>query len=180
MSLRHAILGFLSTSPKTGYDLQKKIDLSIQHFWPSTQSQVYRTLKELEADALIRCEIEYQSDKPNKKIYCLTDKGSDELLRWLSEPLKTAPHRNQFLVQLFFSRSVSTQTIVANLTSYRRELEERLHFLKAGEGQSRIALGSTAQERLLYRLIVENGICLLESEIGWVDRSREALQEAAS
>ena len=53
MSLRHAILGFLSFQPFTGYDLKKAFDRSVRHFWPATQSQIYRTLAELDADGLI-------------------------------------------------------------------------------------------------------------------------------
>ena len=38
MSLKHAILGFLSFAPLTGYDLKKAFDRSVQHFWPANQS----------------------------------------------------------------------------------------------------------------------------------------------
>lgn len=169
MSLKHAILGFLSITPKTGYEIQKKIDFTIQHFWPTTQSQIYRTLKELEEGQLIACEIQYQREKPNKKIYSLTGKGSQELTCWLAEPHKASPHRNQFLVQLFFSKDVPPETILSNFAYYRQELETSLQFLKFGDAQKRIELGQTAQEKLLFQIIVENGICLLESEIGWVD-----------
>ena len=35
MSLKHAILGFLSLQPMTGYDLKKAFDQSVRHFWPA-------------------------------------------------------------------------------------------------------------------------------------------------
>ena len=47
MSLEFAILGFLSYHPSTGYDLKKMFDVSIRHFWPADQSQIYRTLARL-------------------------------------------------------------------------------------------------------------------------------------
>ncbi len=169
MSLKYAILGFLNNSPKTGYDLQKKIEMTIQHFWPSTQSQIYRTLKELEADTLIRSEVIYQSDKPNRVVYSITPSGSEDLTRWLSAPLQTTPHRDPLLVQLFFSRNVPTEVIIANLLEYRKTLEEKLAFLNGNEAQSRIALGAAEKEEALFEIIVDNGIRLLESEINWVD-----------
>jgi hypothetical protein len=49
MCLKHAILGILSFSPMTGYDLKKAFDRSVRHFWPVNQSQIYRTLAELDA-----------------------------------------------------------------------------------------------------------------------------------
>ncbi len=177
MSLRHAILGFLNVSPKTGYEIQKKVDFTIQHFWPTTQSQIYRTLKELQDEDLIQCEVHYQSEKPNKKMYSLSEKGITELLRWLNEPHPAAPHRNSFLVQLFFSKGIPSETIISNLSHYRQDLENRLHFLKSGDVQSRIELGQSPQENVLFQIIVENGISLLESEIGWVDSSILKLQQ---
>ena len=44
MSLDHAILGFLALEPMSGYDLKRVFDQSVQHFWPATQSQIYRSL----------------------------------------------------------------------------------------------------------------------------------------
>lgn len=176
MSLKHAILGFLNNSPKTGYDLQKKIEITIQHFWPSTQSQIYRTLKELETDALIRSEIVYQSDKPNRVVYSITQSGGDELTRWLSAPLQAAPHRDPLLVQLFFSRNVSTDVIIANLLEHRKTLEEKLSFLKGDEARTRVGLGVGNKEEALFRIIVDNGIRLLESEINWVDDAVKKLR----
>ena len=47
MSLDFAILGFLSYSPFTGYDLKKFFDQSVRHFWTADQSQIYRILARL-------------------------------------------------------------------------------------------------------------------------------------
>lgn len=177
MSLKYTILGFLNNSPKSGYDLQKKIEMTIQHFWPSTQSQIYRTLKELETDTLIRSEIVYQSDKPNRVVYSITPVGVDELTHWLSAPLQASPHRDPLLVQLFFSRNVPTDVIIANLLEHRRTLEEKLAFLNGEEARSRVGLGIGIKEETLFRIIVDNGICLLESEISWVDDAVRKLRD---
>jgi PadR family transcriptional regulator AphA len=52
MSLDHAILGFLSYSPFTGYDLKKFFDQSVRHFWLADQSQIYRTLSRLNEESM--------------------------------------------------------------------------------------------------------------------------------
>lgn len=87
MSLKHTILGFLSTQDLSGYDLQKKIENTINHFWPSTQSQIYRTLKELIDDGHVDMQIIYQDEKPNKKLYSITANGKKELNHWLGSNL---------------------------------------------------------------------------------------------
>ena len=125
MSLEFTILGFLNKGPKTGYELQKKIEKSINHFWTSTQSQIYRTLNKLAEDALIVSEIHYQDEKPNKKVYTITERGKDELIRWLSSPINIPNHRNPFLVQLFFSGdNIDIKTIKSNLIHYKKKWSE--------------------------------------------------------
>ena len=53
MSLKHAILGFLSFKPLSGYDLKKAFDNSVRHFWPANQSQIYRTLSQMTDEGLV-------------------------------------------------------------------------------------------------------------------------------
>ncbi|MFD1050558.1 PadR family transcriptional regulator, partial [Kibdelosporangium lantanae] len=50
MSLRHAVLGLLSTGPASGYDLLKRFEISLANVWPATQSQLYSELNRM-ADA---------------------------------------------------------------------------------------------------------------------------------
>lgn len=176
MSLKYTVLGFLKNSPKTGYDLQKKIEETISHFWPSTQSQIYRTLNEMSKESLIVSEIEYQNEKPNKKVYTITEKGLEELKQWLSEPHNAQSHRNQLLVQLFFSNGIDKETIIFNLNHYKREMENRLNYLKSDEMESMIASTNTAFEKALFQIIHNNGTHVLQAEIDWVDKSIDILE----
>ena len=79
MSLEHAILGFLNYRPLTGYSLKKIFDTSVQHFWPADQSQIYRTLSRLEEDGWAKMEVVEQENRPNRKVYHITDSGQEEL-----------------------------------------------------------------------------------------------------
>ncbi len=176
MSLKHAILGFLNNSPKTGYDLQKKIESTIRHFWPSTQSQIYRTLADMLKDGEIVVEVQYQDEKPNRKIYSLTESGHKELLRWLSTPIDIADHRNQFLVQLFFSSTIGKDVIVENLRYYRAEMKNRLAFLNSAEVSAMMGTSSTTLQDALYRSIRQNGVRMLVNEIAWAGETIEVLE----
>ena len=53
MALRHALLGLLSTSPASGYDLLKSFEGSLFQVWPATQSQVYAELGRLSDQGLV-------------------------------------------------------------------------------------------------------------------------------
>jgi PadR family transcriptional regulator, regulatory protein AphA len=170
MSLDFAILGFLKKSPATGYELQKKIEKSINHFWTSTQSQIYRTLNRMEEEALIISEIHYQDEKPNKKVYSITKEGNDELIKWLSTPITIPSHRNPFLVQLFFSGNINKKTIKSNLLHYKKEMEQRLHFLNSDEAKQMVESAGKKIDHFIYQSLVDNGISVLQSEIDWADK----------
>lgn len=169
MSLKHAILGFLDQKEQSGYDLQKKIDTTINHFWPSTQSQIYRTLKELVTDGQVNMRLVYQDEKPNKKIYSITTTGKTEIENWLKTELELPNHRNQFLVQLFFSGSMNKQNIIRNLEHYRSVQTQRLDFIKA-------RMPDTPKNKL-YRVIAQNGIMALENELKWIAYAINEIQE---
>jgi DNA-binding PadR family transcriptional regulator len=80
MSLKHTLLGFLNYYPMTGYELKKFFDTSVAHFWNAEQSQIYAALKHLEAEDLVEMRVEMQTDRPNRKVYSITQDGRDELL----------------------------------------------------------------------------------------------------
>jgi DNA-binding PadR family transcriptional regulator len=81
-TLSYGLLSLLSHSPLSGYDLM----LRIQPFWPAKHSQIYPLLANLEKEEQVTFELVAQSDKPDKKVYSITNKGIDSLREWLSVP----------------------------------------------------------------------------------------------
>ncbi|HEY9876051.1 MAG TPA: PadR family transcriptional regulator, partial [Candidatus Obscuribacterales bacterium] len=79
MSLAHAILGLLQQEEMTGYDLKTScFDGCIAHLWPADQAQIYRTLDKLVEQGWITCTVEIQRDRPNRKVYSVTEAGASE------------------------------------------------------------------------------------------------------
>jgi len=175
MSLKHAILGFVNHQTLSGYDLQKKIEKTINHFWSSTQSQIYRTLKELVDNGLVEMQIIYQDNKPNRKDYTITQKGKNELMNWLNSSIDIPNHRNQFLVQFFFSDNIDNQNIIKNLEHYKTVMNERLNFLNQFNGNQNIKNPNKTQK--IYNLVAENGIRALVNEISWIDYAIKTIKD---
>jgi len=126
MSLKHAILGFLSFSPLSGYDLKKAFDRSVQHFWPANQSQIYRTLAELEESGFVEKEVVEREERLDMKIYSITESGRSELHQWLATPLPARADREPFLIQIFFGGKLSDEEMLDLLRKKLRETEEVL------------------------------------------------------
>ena len=83
MSLKHGLLGFLSYSPKTGYELAKMFFDPIK---PSI-SLIYRKLNEMAEESLVTFERVDQEKLPYRNVFHITPAGRAELERWLREPL---------------------------------------------------------------------------------------------
>ena len=101
MSLDHILLGFLQ-EPQTGYELKAMFDVSINYFWPAELSQIYRTLKRLEADGLLRSRRKPSEKGPQRRVYSLTALGRKELAKWLESEPKFGDERFTYLAQIFF------------------------------------------------------------------------------
>ena len=117
MSLQHLILGVLKYHPLTGYDLNKAFQSSVQHFWNTDQSQIYRALYKLHEHGWIEVEISVQADAPIKKLYTLTEAGQAELHRWLATPAPLASIHEAWLGQLFFGAELRAEEIKTLLES---------------------------------------------------------------
>lgn len=127
MSLKHAVLGFLSFGPATGYELKHAFEHSIQHFWSADLSQIYRTLENLREEGLVTMRIEHQEAKPPKHIYSLTESGRTELIRWLHDPSIELPTvRNPFLFKIFFGALIPKEIILEHLRLFDEALQERI------------------------------------------------------
>jgi DNA-binding PadR family transcriptional regulator len=126
MSLKHAILGFLSYKSLSGYDLKKAFDHSIQHFWPANQSQIYRTLSGLHEAGLVELEVIEREERLDLKIYHITPAGREELHRWLSTPLPSQDYREPFLIQVYFAGKLTDREFDNLLQQEIRTIEGRL------------------------------------------------------
>ena len=123
--LDFAILSMLTFQPMTGYGLKKALDERIGHFWSTTQSHIYKSLKNLEEDNLVSVELVPQSGKPDRKVFSVTAEGGKQMHDWLLKPLQCDPVREAWLIQLFFAHSLSDEAI-QNLFSERvQALDER-------------------------------------------------------
>lgn len=168
MSLKHAILGFLSLEPVSGYTLRQRFEGSVSSFWSVTQSQVYRELKALESEDFVHFELIPRSGKPPRKVYSLTDAGREELARWLQEPVAPQKIRHPLLLKLAFSDYEDTGSIVKLLETYLRDLEgiERT-YQERKHANHIFSLARSPQQALLWRLILENGLSWVRAESGW-------------
>lgn len=127
MSLKHALLGFLSFGPATGYDLKNQMEQSVQHFWHADLSQIYRTLDAMRAEDWVDKTVEQQESRPPRHVYALKEPGRAELTRWLQEPLEQLPTvHNPFLLKVFFGGVLGAEAVTDHLRRHQELHQGRL------------------------------------------------------
>ncbi|MFM9919282.1 PadR family transcriptional regulator [Lacisediminihabitans sp. H27-G8] len=166
MTLRHAILGFLSIAPSTGYDLKSYFDGSVRQFWTADQAQIYRVLAQLAQDELVSIEVIPQSDRPDRKLHHLTPAGTQELDHWLSSPLESHTVREPFLLRLFFAGRLGPAGVSDLIDARTAAAEHQLAVLSA----IRSASGPPGPdiEGMLRLATLDNGIRHTQTEIDWL------------
>lgn len=170
MSLDHAILGFLQYGPLSGYDLKARFDLSVQHFWPADQSQIYRTLAKLAEQGYAWLEVVEQDDRPDRKVYHITDGGREELRRWLATPLGMKGGRSAPLVQVFFAGQLSDAEILAIFRGAAAQCRAGLEQLRQVPAEAQAFTAEVeARESWCWFLTLECGIRLSEAHLAWLE-----------
>ncbi len=167
MSIKYVILGFLSETPLTGYDLKKKFSESEIFHWSGNNNQIYRTLVELHEAQLVTVEVQVQASKPSRKIYTITDTGLATLRRWLRSTPELPQFRDALLLQLAWADQLDTDALSALLTAYEDELHAHVVLLR--EQMRR----DTDPRQPLRNRIAEHWLSFYELELEWVRNLRE-------
>ncbi len=116
----YTLLGYLSITPMSGYDLATAIHRSVAQFWPVSKSQIYKELPRLEADGFITGIDVNQRLLPDKRIYETTITGLTEFDRWLAEDeLPPMLSRLPELLKLFFGHRMGDNAIRSMLIAER-------------------------------------------------------------
>ncbi|HYM15091.1 MAG TPA: PadR family transcriptional regulator [Dehalococcoidia bacterium] len=181
MSLKHALLGILGHRPMSGYEVKQFFDSSVQHFWNAELSQIYPTLKGLEEAGFVAKHVEFQENRPNRKVYEITDAGRAEFRRWVRETPPPAGLRDPFMVKVFFGTQVPLEDLLIVL---RRQMEEHQKLLAFSETvlRARIREGMEHHEALrrdgvFWSLTLDMAMSYRRAYIAWCEESMRMLEQ---
>jgi len=116
--LREAILGLLAIRPMSGYDLSRSYQRALQQIWYAPLGQVYPTLRKMRAEKLLRVTVQVQHDRPNRKVYSLTNLGRRVFVEWLSLPAMLPNMHHEFIHKLFLLNQIDGQSRLRLVQDY--------------------------------------------------------------
>ena len=175
---KYAILGMLSMSPMSGYDIKKLTDFSISHFWSENFGHIYPVLKRMEADGFVTKEVEETIGKPNRNIYSITPTGREELVNWLHLPVEPMPFRNELLLKIFFADQLPTEKIIEMVIDARKRFLSKLNEFKKIEDILKTDEQYMNDKRIpLWLMTLNFGIHSSRANVFWCDETLIILEE---
>ena len=179
MSLKHGLLGLLNyEEAMTGYDLDRFFKNSLNHFWSAKTSQIYRELNAMEELGWLTSERIMQAERPNKRVYSITDVGKNELTNWLMSADIGLSHdmKSAFLMKVFFAGEIGKEEALRLAKYYKAALSSALSVIK--EAQKTIAeeeAQSPSKHSVYWSLTALHGEISLKAGIEWADKAVEIL-----
>lgn len=172
----YAILGILSLSPSTGYDIKKYSDRVLSGFWNENFGHIYPTLKKMLEDGMIEI---VSSEKNEKKVrYGITEKGKHALEEWLSEETMPQPVRSEFMLKLLFSSSQPRENVIQMLENYKALHEKNIEKYLGIQKDLEQGIKEISKERVIFfKAILRRGIITNEAIIDWCNETIEELRE---
>ena len=168
-----AILGMLSTAPRSGYEIKKDIDSSIRNIWRENFGQIYPILRRLEQQGLVTGEEKLNSGRPMSRVYTITPAGRDQLRAWILEPTAPMAFRHELLLKVFFSHQISHSDRLELVRSYRDRMRLLLAQYQA-EARRHSGEAEPAPGLAYLNLTRRFGIGYCELSVRWAE---EALAE---
>ena len=109
-----ALLGLLTQKPMHGYELHRYFTdpSALGQVWYLGLSQMYKLLKELEAQGYVEATVELQENYPARKVYHITPSGRAAFLQWMEKPISNPRQiRVEFLAKLFLAQLLGPEMI---------------------------------------------------------------------
>jgi DNA-binding PadR family transcriptional regulator len=127
----YALLGLLARGPQSAYDLNGVMQTSLLRvYWPRAESHVYSEPKKLLSHGLVS-EHSEETGARKRKVYTLTEKGSEALAAWLEEdgPVELRSQA-EFVMKLILANrgsvAAARNTLERSLQSSRQDMKEAI------------------------------------------------------
>lgn len=169
MSHRHLILGLLSESPMTGYEIKKRLCETMSMIASPSYGAVYPTLHRLLEEGAVTMEVVHQDGKPAKKVYAIAEPGHEELRVWLQAPAVPDRITREFLLKVLLAHRLEPGNLEAQLERRRQEAQELCETLEGLSAQP------SKQINGQHHWVIAYAQEMCEAEMRWLDRIEQTL-----
>jgi DNA-binding PadR family transcriptional regulator len=160
--VQEILLALLAKDASHGYQLRARLQLALGPLAAALNAgQVYVTLARLDKAGLVRAEHVGQSDRPDRKVYELTEDGRARVMAWLDDTSWPKPAPAEFHLKL-----VAAAT--AGLGDPVRIVDVQRHAVLASLAEAqRAALAQP--DGAVAGLLLEGVVLRLQADLQWLE-----------
>lgn len=169
--VRAAALTVLMEAPGHGWDVARRVNRRMGASWRVKAKHIYPTLRQLEADGLVRCVRESSTQPPYwRDVYHPTERAEQARREWLATPPATSIIRTDLQTRLAFSTEADIPDLLRALEERRTDILEEIEENAASETTRVSWLGTTMS---LHRSAVDKR---LKAEMEWIEEAGRELE----
>jgi DNA-binding PadR family transcriptional regulator len=160
--VQEVLLALLAKEASHGYQLRARLALALGPLAGAlNDGQVYVTLTRLERAGLLTSTRVGQTDRPDRKVYALTDAGRDRVGEWMHDTSWPKPAPAEFHLKLVSAAAAGLADPVRLVDGQRREL------LVALAQAQRAALAEP--DGSVSALLLEGVVLRLQADLRWLE-----------
>ena len=152
-----------------GYELRERLSSGLGDLWRIASSQLYSVLHRLEEKGWIRCSVEPQAGRPDRKVFRITPSGDRAFWSWATTAVgHLRDVRVELLAKVYFLRQLDPNRIgqlidveLETLTGLRERLRSRERIASDDKDFGALALAFRVSQ--------------LSSTVAWLESNRERL-----
>lgn len=175
VALEHALLVSLSERSGSGYQLTRRFDRSIGHWWRASHQQIYKTLARMSENGLVTYVEQAQDGKPDKKVYSITDTGRKTLSEWIRTPGKDATDRRELATKIRGAAPSDLPDLMAEVRRVRDLHAERAELFRSFESRDYPDPAGLTGTQLQQYLVLRGGVLSEQGTVDWLDEVLAAL-----
>ena len=175
VALEHALLVSLSERSGTGYQLTRRFDRSIGHWWRASHQQIYKTLARMSENGLVTYVEQAQDGKPDKKVYTITDTGRKTLSEWIRTPGKDSTDRRELATRIRGAAPSDLPDLANEVRRVRDLHAERAELFRTLESRDYPTPAILTGTELQQYLVLRGGVLSEQGTVDWLDEVLTAL-----
>lgn len=169
----YVILGLLSHTPMTGYEIKKRLETTMSLFWNASYGSIYPTLQTLKKNEKITSSKTKENGR-DKNTYTITETGRAYLGEWLEKPVIKDELRYETLLKLFFGSEIGAGITIKHIQAFEDKIKKELPNLKSCVEQLE-RLDSEETHRY-YMLTALFGVKVYGAYLEWCKEAKKCLE----
>jgi len=152
-SLGYALLSLLARRERSGYELSSfSSPPQSLTLWSAGHSQIYPELAKLAKAGYVTFSTVQVTNRPDKKIYQVTEAGLDRLRHWAVEPPKRSPQRQDLNIKTHAAWLADPAAMCALFRAQAEQAEDDLLRIKEHWSKIQAINGTTGTPKVSERL----------------------------